>query len=139
MQAREWTLEELTVGTEGSFERSISAADVDTFAQLSGDHNPLHTDRRYAQGRGFRDRVVHGALLSALVSRFVGMELPGRRSLLLSMKLDFAAPSFPGDALKVSGEVQSVHLDQRVVVLRVRICCGEEVRARGAAMVRVEA
>lgn len=138
MKIQEWTLEELTVGREACFQRCITEADLQGFAQLSGDHNPLHTDAAYARQAGFGDRVVHGAFLTALVSRFVGMELPGRRSLLLSMKLDFVAPSFVGDTLAVSGRVQSVHAEQRVVVLRMRIHCGTALRARGSAMVRVE-
>jgi 3-hydroxybutyryl-CoA dehydratase len=138
VQPRVWTLDALTVGTKARFEREVTEADVDVFAQLSGDHNPLHANRAYAQKAGYRDRVVHGALLSALVSRFVGMELPGRRSLLLSMKLDYVAPSFPGDTLEVSGTVQSLHAEERVVVLRIYIRCGDEVRARGSVVVKIQ-
>lgn len=138
MEPRLWTLDELTVGTNARFEQQVTEADIDAFARLSGDHNPLHTDPSYARQAGYRDRVVHGALLSALVSRFVGMELPGKKSLLLSMKMDYAAPTFPGDTLDVSGQVQSIHTEQRVVVLKIRIHCGDELRARGTAMVRVD-
>jgi 3-hydroxybutyryl-CoA dehydratase len=128
----------LTVGTEAHFEQRLTETDVDAFARLSGDHNPLHTDLSFAQQAGYRDRVVHGALLSALVSRFVGMELPGRQSLLLSMKMDYVAPTFPGDTVAVTGQVQSIHAEQRVVVLRIRIHCDEEVRARGSVMVKIQ-
>lgn len=138
MQIEDLTLDALSVGTEAHFTRRISESDVDTFASLSGDFNPLHVDSDYAESLGFRGRVVHGALLSALVSRLIGMQLPGRRSFLLSMKLDYAAPTFPGDLLEVSGSVQSIHAEQRVIVLKLRIRCGEEVRARGSAMVRIE-
>ena len=137
MKAREWTLQQLTVGTEARFEHRIESSDVDEFARLSGDWNPLHTDRQFAQRAGFRDRVVHGAMLMALASRLVGMELPGRQGLLLSLKLDFVAPSFPEDIVEVLGRVQSIHPEQRVVVLRLMISSGGELRARGSAMVRV--
>jgi len=138
VQPRAWTLAALTIGTEARFTREVSEADVDHFAQLSGDHNPLHTNRAYAQETGYRDRVVHGGFLSALASRLVGMELPGLRSLLLSMKLDYLAPTFPGDMLEVLGTVQSLHHAERVVVLRITIRCGNEVRARGSAVVRIQ-
>jgi acyl dehydratase len=137
MKPREWTLEKLTVGTEACFKHRIFNSDVDNFVRLSGDYNPLHADRQFAKSAGFRDRVVHGAMLVALASRFVGMELPGRQSLLLSLKLDFVAPTFPGDIVEVLGRVESIHLEQRVVVLRLMISCGGELRARGSAMVRV--
>jgi 3-hydroxybutyryl-CoA dehydratase len=137
MKPREWTLEQLKVGTKACFEHCISDSDVDEFARLSGDYNPLHADQQFAKSTGFRDRVVHGAMLVALASRFVGMELPGRRSLLLSLKLDFVAPTFPGDIVEVLGRVESIHPQPRVVVLRLMISCGGELRARGSAMVRV--
>ena len=134
---RDWTLEQLEAGIEASFEHTVTAAEVDTFARLSGDHNPLHCDATYGRAAGFRDRVAHGLLLGALISRLVGMELPGRRSFLLSVRLDFVAPTCPGDTLSVRGRVESVHLEQRTVAIRVSITCGEETRLRGSALVRV--
>lgn len=138
MQVRDWTWETLYEGAEAGFEHRIEAEDVRAFATLSGDHNPLHVDSDYARHSGHPAPVVHGAMLGALVSRLVGMELPGRRSLLLNLKLSFAAPTYPGDTLSVHGRVQSMHADQRAVVLRVEIHCDDELRARGTALVRVE-
>lgn len=138
MDSGEWTLETLTVGHSSSFERCIEAVDIDAFARLSGDENPLHMDAAFARQQGHRDRVVHGALLSALASQLVGMHLPGRHSFLLSLKMDFVAPTYPGDTVVVSGSVKSIHPSQRVVMVQLSIMCGEEVRARGIATVRVE-
>ena len=138
MQARDWTWETLYEGAEAGFEHRIGTEEVQAFANLTGDHNPLHVDPGHARRAGHPQPVVHGALLGGLVSRLVGMELPGRRSLLLNLKLSFAAPTYPGDSLSVSGRVQSMHEDQRAIVLRVQIHCGDELRARGTALVRVE-
>lgn len=131
------TFEECTVGMEARFERRILASDVDEFARLSGDYNPLHTDSEFARRSGFRDRVVHGALLVAMISSVVGMDLPGRQSLLLSLKLDFAAPTFPDEKLEIISRVQSLHENEKVVMLSLRIMCAGETRARGSALVRV--
>jgi 3-hydroxybutyryl-CoA dehydratase len=133
------TFEECAVGMEARFERCIVASDVDEFARLSGDYNPLHTDSDFARRSGFRDRVVHGALLVAMISRVIGMDLPGGQSLLLSLKLDFAAPTFPDEKLEVISQVQSLHPTEQVVVLSLRITCAAETRARGSALVRVQA
>jgi 3-hydroxybutyryl-CoA dehydratase len=130
---------EYKVGMEARFERCLNATAVDEFARLSGDHNPLHTDAEFARRAGFRDRVVHGAFLVAMVSRLVGMELPGEQSLLLSLKLDFAAPSFPDERIEVVGTIESLHPEQQVMALRIRITCDGETRARGSALVRVNA
>ena len=91
-----------------------------------------------AQHEGYRDRVVPGAFFAALVSRLVGMELPGYKSLLLGLKLDFVTPSFPGENIRVAGRVQSIHHEQRVIVLRLEITSEGKLHARGTAMVRVE-
>lgn len=131
------TFEELKVGMEARYERRIDDAEIDEFARLSGDYNPLHMSAEFARQAGFRNRVVHGALLAALVSRLVGMELPGEQSLLLSLKLDFTAPTFPNDTLVVVGQIGSLHPEERAIVLRLRVTCGEETRARGSALVRV--
>jgi 3-hydroxybutyryl-CoA dehydratase len=137
MTPRDHTFEQLTDAMEARLVHTVQDAEVDAFARLSGDLNPLHTDRTFALQKGFPDRVVHGAFLAALVSRFVGMELPGRRSLLLSLKLDFAAPTFPGDTVEISGMVESTHPEMRAVSLKLRITCKEQLRARGSALVRV--
>lgn len=138
MNQAEYTLESLAVGTSAGFERRIDAEDIDAFARLSGDENELHLDGDAARRRGFRDRVIHGALIGALWSRLVGVHLPGRRSLLLSLRMEFVAPSYPGDTLVIEGTVTGVHPGERVVVLKLSAACGAHVRARGSAMVRVE-
>ncbi|HEX7070639.1 MAG TPA: MaoC family dehydratase [Rhodothermales bacterium] len=137
VQAIEREYEELEVGLEARFDRTITVADVDAFAELTGDRNPLHVDAAYARSQGFADRVVHGALLGGLVSNLVGMNLPGWRSLLLSVKLDFPAPTYPGDTVTAIATVDSLHEAQQIVMLKIRIVCGEQVRARGTAMVKV--
>ena len=137
MTVRDWSLHEIAEGTTAHFERSIEERDIDAFARLSGDVSPLHVDAGYAREAGFRDRVVHGALLAALASRLIGTELPGRRALLLSLRLDFPAPTFVGDVLDVTGTVSAVHEPQQAIQVRLVIRCGEEVRARGSALVRL--
>jgi len=136
-QAADRSFEDLEEGAEASFTRRIEEADLEAFLALSGDLNPLHADRDYARADGQPDRVLHGAFHAALVSRLVGMRLPGRRSLLLGLKLDFVKPVFPGDEVEVKGRVASLHPAQRVVVLKTRITRDGEVVARGNATVRV--
>jgi acyl dehydratase len=134
----DWTLDALIEGATARFERRLTAEDVDAFAELSGDDNPLHMDPAFARSRGFRDRVVHGAFLAALASRLIGTLLPGRHALLLSLRLEFPAPTFPGDLVEVDGTVTTIHASQRTVALRLTIQCGAEVRARGTALVLVQ-
>jgi acyl dehydratase len=113
--------EDLQFGQEARFEALITAADVDRFAELSGDVSPLHTDQAFAAARGFGDRVVHGAYLAALASRLCGMVLPGRNGLLLAMSLSFAAPTLVGTRVTVTGTVDQLSHSVRSAVLKLAI------------------
>src|SRR5712671_1704133 len=76
--------DELRAGERINFATSFTADDVDKFAAVSGDWNPLHVDEAYATQTPFRRRVAHGMLVASLLSRVAGMYFPGRQSLLLS-------------------------------------------------------
>ena len=79
-QARALELCDLTVGQSVVVELSIDDAQLRQFAELSGDFNPLHTDDAFARSKGFRGRVVYGALIIAKISELIGMRLPGKNS-----------------------------------------------------------
>ena len=102
--------DEITIGMCYKFERQLTDEDLQRFAALSGDENPLHFDAAYAQRAGFRDRVAYGMLTSTLYSRLVGMYLPGELCLLHGIQIDMISPAFVGDSLVVEGEV--VHLSE---------------------------
>ena len=92
--------------TNARFTVDVTAADLDAFAQLSGDWNPLHTDATYAAQTPFKRPVLHGAFSAGLISRLAGMYLPGRNCLLHGMRLRFIAPIFPPARLVISGEIK---------------------------------
>jgi|JI102314A1RNA_FD_contig_31_5445353_length_1400_multi_3_in_0_out_0_3 3-hydroxybutyryl-CoA dehydratase len=101
---------DLSVGLSAQFEVTITAAALRSFAELSGDHNPLHVDDDFARQSGFPSRVVFGMLSSSFYSQLVGMYLPGRWALLHGIDLEFKAPAFIDDRLIVSGEI--THLSE---------------------------
>jgi 3-oxoacyl-[acyl-carrier protein] reductase len=86
-----------------SFEVDVTEKDVDTFAHLSGDYNPLHTDPGFAKGTEFGRPIVHGAFLIGLVSRVLGMHIPGTRSLILSLKAQFPKALYYPARVRVDG------------------------------------
>ncbi len=96
---------DLAVGLKFAFERQITVEDVEAFANLSGDHNPLHTDESYAARTNYGRRIVHGAFQVGLASTMVGMYLPGRNVVVGSMRSQFPRPlPFPS-TVTVQGEV----------------------------------
>jgi acyl dehydratase len=94
---------------------------VRRFVEFSGDDAPLHTDEDYARRSGFDGVVVHGALLAAHVSRFVGTRFPGPRSVLQRMDLQFRAPCHAPCKLTLEAEVRQVSAATRSLVLDLRI------------------
>ena len=125
------------MGDTASFSRTITEADVNDFAKLSGDYNPLHTDEKYAQTTKFGKRVVHGMFLGALISQLLGMELIGKRCLYLSQDLQFKKPVFIDDTILISGEVKNKSESTRILDILIEVKRDEEILLIGEAKVQL--
>lgn len=137
MEAKEKSFNEIKVGDSAFIERAIALEDILKFAQISGDYNPLHTEKDYAIKAGFRGQVVHGMFIASLVSDLVGMELPGKKALLLKESLEFKKPSYAGDALKVLGKVTFKSEATKIIELSIEIYNNKEIVVFGSVSVRV--
>lgn len=84
--------EDLQVGMEASFSKTITEAEVLLFAVLSGDTNPSHLDEAFAKTTRLKTRVAHGALSASLISAVLGVKLPGPGCLYVSQTVNFRAP-----------------------------------------------
>lgn len=128
----------IAVGQKASFARTIADSDVQAFAELSGDHNPLHMDAAFAAGTKFGGRVVHGMLVASFFSTLVGMHLPGRRALFLSQQLRFPSPVRIGDRLTFSGTVRKKTESVRLLDIDVSaVADSGEVKVNGTIQVAV--
>ena len=92
-----------------------------TFAELTGDYNPLHFDEAFAAGTKFQRLVVQGGLTTGLLHALVAMDLPGPGSVFLSQNWKFTAPVYIGDTITAEAEVMGVHASKPVTQLRVRV------------------
>jgi len=137
MKAKELKFEDIKKGDSAFFEVVINDHDVEKFAELSGDFNPLHTDEEYAKNTGFGGKIVHGMFLGALVSRFVGMELPGKKALLVKEMLEFKKPARVGDLLNVRGTIVHKSEALRLLELLIEIRTEKELLVSGSVNVRV--
>lgn len=102
------SIQDLEVGQCKELRVSVPADAIAQFVTLSGDGAPLHTDAEFAKKAGYDGPVVHGAYLAALISRFVGMEFPGSRSVLERMDLSFRGPCYAPTELTITGTVKQV-------------------------------
>ena len=137
MNAKDLNLEDIQVGQAASFERTFTEADVQAFAELSGDTNPLHMDPAYAGSTKFGQRLVHGMLIASLCSALVGMYIPGKKCLYLGQTLSFKRPVFIGDTVTVTGRVESVSSSTRIVSIEINITKQGEDAVTGVATTQV--
>ncbi len=86
------TFESLHEGDTFENHRFISADDVLTFAQITGDDNPIHVDRSYAEGTRFGHRIVHAVFLLGLISKVLGRDFPGPGSVAVTISCRFLRP-----------------------------------------------
>ncbi len=137
MKTKDRTWDSIAVGERASLEHVVTAEDVDSFAVISGDHNPLHTDATYARKTQFKKRVVHGMYLAALVSQLVGMHLPGKRALLMKESLEFKKPVHIDDVIRVEGHVTAKSDSTKILTIDISISVGSTHVAGGVVSVRV--
>jgi len=111
----------LSVGDTASRSLTLTSESVATFAELSGDYNPLHFDEDFAAGTSFGRLVVQGGLTTGLLHALVAMDMPGPGTVFLSQNWKFTAPVFIGDTITGHAEVLSVHDSKPVCQLSVRV------------------
>ena len=110
-------IEEIQVGQSASYDRVVTAEDIDCFAELSGDNNPVHLDEDFAKQTIFNGRIAHGMLAASFISTTVGTKLPGFGSIYVSQILKFKAPVRIGDKVKTKAIVKSVDKGRKRVVM----------------------
>jgi 3-hydroxybutyryl-CoA dehydratase len=105
------------LGDNASISKTITDADIHAFAEVTGDHNPLHLDDEYAAKTRFGRRIAHGMLCASLISAVLANELPGAGSVYLSQTLKFVKPVFPGDTVTARVTVIGIRDDKPIMKL----------------------
>ena len=108
MQRTAYCFEDLQLGMEADFQKTVTEADIVGFANVSGDKNPVHLDAAYAARTVFKERIAHGMLTAGYISAVFGMEMPGPGAIYVSQTLNFKAPVRIGDV--VTAKVKVVEL-----------------------------
>ncbi|GJL98023.1 MAG: (R)-hydratase [Hyphobacterium sp.] len=131
-------LEDFHLGQSAELTRIVDDETVRAFAEVSGDHNPLHLDESFARRTPYRGRIAHGALIASYLSALLGNELPGPGSIFVSMDLGFRHPVRIGDTVISRAEVTGIDLKTRMIELACTCRVGdtEVMTARASVMVR---
>lgn len=128
-------IEEIEIGMSRSLSKTIGQREVELFAEVSEDFNPLHLDDDYAATTMFEERIAHGMLSAALFSALLGERLPGHGTVYLGQNLKFLAPVRIGDRVTATVTVAEVDRARRRVRLDCVATVGETVVIRGEATV----
>lgn len=103
------SIESLSVGMSATSKHTITDETINTFAKVSGDHNPIHLDDDFATASKFGKRIAHGALVSSFFSALFASELPGAGAIYVAQNTRFIKPVFIEDT--VIAEVKITHID----------------------------
>lgn len=112
---------DLAIGQTASRSLHLTEEHVRTYAELSGDYNPLHFDEAFARATKFGRLVVQGGLTTGLLHALVAMDMPGPGTVFLSQDWTFTAPVFIGDTITAEAEVLEVHESKPVCRLGVNV------------------
>lgn len=111
------TIDEIEIGQKARYVKTCTADDINLFATVSGDVNPVHLSDDYAATTVFGKRIAHGMYTGALVSAALAIELPGPGTIYMGQELKFKKPVFIGDEITVELEVDTVRADKAIVAL----------------------
>ena len=131
-------LEDLTIGMESSYQKTITETDIDAFAALTGDTNPVHLDSEYAATTPFKARIAHGMLSAGLISTVLGTQLPGPGCIYLEQQIKFKAPVFIGDTLVATVTVEDINQRRGRVSLKTQCFINTKLVADGTASMMVD-
>ncbi len=112
-----FTYDEIEIGQTASYSKTIEAQDIQMFAAVSGDVNPVHLDADFAATTQFKQPIAHGMLTGAIISAALAMELPGPGTIYLGQSLRFRLPVLIGDSITIELEVTEKRDDRKFVTL----------------------
>ena len=130
-------IDQVHVGMEASMTRQVTDADIQSFAALSGDYNPVHLDDEYAEASPFKRRIAHGMLSATFLSTLLGTKLPGEGSIYTSQSLKFVRPVYIDDTVLAKVSVTKVNVEKKRVTLETVCMVDDKVVITGEAEIYI--
>lgn len=128
-------IEEIEIGMSRHLTKQVTDRDIELFAEVSTDRNPVHLDDEYARDTIFQGRIAHGMLTAGLISAVIGEQLPGHGTVYLGQSLKFLAPVRPGDMVRAEVTVTAIDHAKRRVTLATQCLIDGKPVLRGEATV----
>ena len=128
-------IEDIEIGMRRHLLKEVTDRDIELFAEVSTDRNPVHLDDDYARDTIFAGRIAHGMLTAGLISAVIGEQLPGHGTVYLAQSMRFLAPVRPGDTVEARVTVTEIDHAKRRVTLDCACTVGDTVVLKGEAKV----
>ncbi|MFN3212365.1 MAG: MaoC family dehydratase [Henriciella sp.] len=132
-----YKFEDMSIGMTHETVHTITEKDIDLFAEVSGDRNPLHMDEEFAKQTQFGQRIAHGALTASYISGILGNDLPGPGSIFVGLNMRFRRPVYIGSEVIVRVVVTEMKERGNRVTLKVSCNVDGKAAISGEAMVMV--
>jgi acyl dehydratase len=100
---------------------SFTQEEVVRFAELTGDHNPIHLDAAYAAGTLFKKPIMHGILGASVFSKVLGTQFPGEGTIYLRQEMNFKRPMFVDAVYDAVMTVKEVNREKHQAVIETKI------------------
>ncbi len=129
---------DIKLGDTFSNSRTVTDELIRQFADISGDHNPIHLDEEFAKTTRFGNRIAHGMLSGAFISGVLGTEFKSKKIVYLSQTMKFIAPVLINDTIKTTGIITAIR--ERKGIITLEIVChnqNDQITLTGEAMVMV--
>jgi 3-hydroxybutyryl-CoA dehydratase len=137
--AQGMTIAQLSPGMTAELSHTVTEADIQGFARVTGDTNPVHMDEAYAQASMFKGRIAHGMLSAGFISAVLGTKLPGPGAIYMSQSMFFKAPVRIGDTVVTRVTVKEVIADKKRVKLDTVCLVNDKPVLEGEALLMVPA
>lgn len=110
-------ISDFKIGDSAELKHLFSENDVNIFANISMDKNPIHLDEKYAETTKFGKKIVHGFLSGSLISAVLGNLLPGNGSIYMCQNMNFIRPVFIGDEITAKVIISSINIEKKQILL----------------------
>ena len=127
------TYEALEVGQSLVIKRTITAADVQLFADLTGDDNPIHISEEAAAKTRFGKPIVHGVFLLGIISKALGRDFPGPGCVAVNISAKFLRPVPVGSEISVEIRVEEKIEKYRHIKMKTYVYLGKKMSVAGDA------
>lgn len=134
-----WTYDTLEVGSKDSISKVITATDVEKFAEVTLDNNPIHLDEEFAKNSMFGRRIAHGMISAGLISAVLGAKLPGNGTIYMKQSIGFFKPVFLDEEVTATAEVvEKIDAKKRLRIKTTVTNANGDVVADGEALVKFD-